>query len=724
MSFDLHHINNKITRPEAWLCDSCEVSHDVWVCLSCGNVGCGRESEGHALKHFKDTKHPISLCLNSKHCFCYLCDDWVIADNKHNELELIRRLLNDVQSQEFSASYTRSGKAIRKKQTAWSLKEARGHRASRGRSIVSYSVQLRQRLRDKYFTATRQYELYIQRKYLNSWRKVLTRKAAGAPAPAGGPAPLEDARTSTPSRAVPVALGAVSTSSMTISPNGGVVDPRAALTMKSPSPESYRANQQIKNDGSGKAASKRKRVRKGLLLPGRVGMTNLGNTCYINSVFQALSNTRAFWKYFIRFRHVNFADSSNGDDAATLVPPPSGAGRGKKRGRRKKEAGGTTDPDILLQTPSNARPPNPLKRQSSVDIYELVKSKANKKENTAVSLCLEIHNLLRVLWSGRWAVVTPNALVFAIWRFVPCFRSFRQQDAHEFFSHFIERLQEELLDESKRHEQLAETAANEDLLISPSVNARFIEHSGISLRTKDVANNMFVGKYRQVIRCDSCKNTSERVFEFKTLNINIPVRLQQDVPRGRRGGTPSCEGEGCTIHDCVNELIAEERMTGDSKYHCDHCECKQDASKTVRISKLPAVLVFHINRTRWDLRGTRKKLMDQVSFPLHNLDLEYACWDECFEDSSEGDDNAGILSSPSIQSRNAKNDSALYSLSAVVSHHGSGMDKGHYSALCLDADSDTWIHYNDRKVSISSDEDVQDAQAYLLFYERTQQSDS
>ena len=35
---------------------------------------------------------------------------------------------------------------------------------------------------------------------------------------------------------------------MTISPNGGVVDPRVALNMKSPSPESYRANQQIKNE--------------------------------------------------------------------------------------------------------------------------------------------------------------------------------------------------------------------------------------------------------------------------------------------------------------------------------------------------------------------------------------------------------------------------------------------------------------------------------------------
>ena len=93
------------------------------------------------------------------------------------------------------------------------------------------------------------------------------------------------------------------------------------------------------------------------------------------------------------------------------------------------------------------------------------------------------------------------------------------------------------------------------------------------------------------------------------------------------------------------------------------------------------------------------------------LDL-YACWDECFNA------NGTVLIATSGTENTSK---AFYSLSAVVRHHGSGMDKGHYSALCLDADSDTWIHYNDRKVSISSENDVQKAQAYLLFYERAQE---
>ena len=60
-----------------------------------------------------------------------------------------------------------------------------------------------------------------------------------------------------------------------------------------------------------------------------------------------------------------------------------------------------------------------------------------------VSLCNEVADLVRVLWSGRWAVVTPYALVYAVWRFVPQFRSYQQQDAQEFFSYLIDSLHAE-----------------------------------------------------------------------------------------------------------------------------------------------------------------------------------------------------------------------------------------------------------------------------------------
>ena len=47
-------------------------------------------------------------------------------------------------------------------------------------------------------------------------------------------------------------------------------------------------------------------------------------------------------------------------------------------------------------------------------------------------LSQEVHSLMRVMWSGKWAVVTPHAVLNAVWRLVPAFRGYSQQDAQEF----------------------------------------------------------------------------------------------------------------------------------------------------------------------------------------------------------------------------------------------------------------------------------------------------
>jgi hypothetical protein len=67
--------------------------------------------------------------------------------------------------------------------------------------------------------------------------------------------------------------------------------------------------------------------------------------------------------------------------------------------------------------------PPRLLRQSTVQCFANTKSKTNKKNPIEkVSLCVELHHLLRVLWSGRWACCTPHALFFAVRRAGQCAR--------------------------------------------------------------------------------------------------------------------------------------------------------------------------------------------------------------------------------------------------------------------------------------------------------------
>ena len=43
-----------------------------------------------------------------------------------------------------------------------------------------------------------------------------------------------------------------------------------------------------------------------------------------------------------------------------------------------------------------------------------------------------MHALMRVMWSGTWALVTPHAVLNAVWRLIPAFHGYTQHDAQEF----------------------------------------------------------------------------------------------------------------------------------------------------------------------------------------------------------------------------------------------------------------------------------------------------
>lgn len=55
-------------------------SEPAWICLVCGNLGCGRNSdEKHALTHATSKKnHPIAMNVLTLQVWCYTCDSEVL----------------------------------------------------------------------------------------------------------------------------------------------------------------------------------------------------------------------------------------------------------------------------------------------------------------------------------------------------------------------------------------------------------------------------------------------------------------------------------------------------------------------------------------------------------------------------------------------------------------------------------------------------------------------
>lgn len=58
-------------------CMNCGGRNDLWMCLICGYVGCGRYTLGHAREHFDSTSHTYAIDLDSQRVWDYAGDGWV-----------------------------------------------------------------------------------------------------------------------------------------------------------------------------------------------------------------------------------------------------------------------------------------------------------------------------------------------------------------------------------------------------------------------------------------------------------------------------------------------------------------------------------------------------------------------------------------------------------------------------------------------------------------------
>uniref|UniRef100_A0A183SHV8 UBP-type domain-containing protein n=1 Tax=Schistocephalus solidus TaxID=70667 RepID=A0A183SHV8_SCHSO len=67
-------------------CADCELRENLWICLICGHVGCGRYGQKHAHRHFQETGHTFALELGKNLVWDYADDAYVhrIAVNQED----------------------------------------------------------------------------------------------------------------------------------------------------------------------------------------------------------------------------------------------------------------------------------------------------------------------------------------------------------------------------------------------------------------------------------------------------------------------------------------------------------------------------------------------------------------------------------------------------------------------------------------------------------------
>jgi ubiquitin carboxyl-terminal hydrolase 5/13 len=80
-------LNQEIVNKNLDHCSNCELSTNLWLCLTCGNTGCGRKNwdgtggNGHGISHFEKSGHPLVVKLGTitaegeASLYCYACNN-------------------------------------------------------------------------------------------------------------------------------------------------------------------------------------------------------------------------------------------------------------------------------------------------------------------------------------------------------------------------------------------------------------------------------------------------------------------------------------------------------------------------------------------------------------------------------------------------------------------------------------------------------------------------
>ncbi|GAA29115.2 ubiquitin carboxyl-terminal hydrolase 44/49, partial [Clonorchis sinensis] len=443
--------------------------------------------------------HPLCIEVNEKFVFCYLCDDFVLNDNAPGDIKLLRMALDAVADQNFEELY----------------------KQKRGRRILRYHMRNAKRATSRLLKADDIQTAVMRHRYsrlswaLRQWWSIY----------------VEKKRLLGPS------------ARLRASPR----KPNAPLTFS----------------------------------PAFTGLRNLGNTCYMNSVLQVLRHTAPFANFVMshapsdilpsakkrRYQNATSLDCTTDQSVPQNFPccldastasrsPPSTPSRHSAVQPPLVPCASVSDvtcsPDrsssVLVNPAFNAKDPSELLvsggglnggRCASLGVKNTQeKLTATSQESDHLgprqtSIYEELYSILRLLWSGQRTVVSPSNLLYSIWTALPAFKGYRQQDAEEFLSVFLDRLQSEM-------HSVSGTAP---------------------LNSRDFVNRTFQGHSVSHVRCSKCNVIACTEEPFSELSLALP---------------PDCyngEATECSLQDLLNQFFSPTPIDGRS-YACRECNSK------------------------------------------------------------------------------------------------------------------------------------------------------
>ncbi|KAL0154323.1 hypothetical protein M9458_050436 [Cirrhinus mrigala] len=742
--FRLGH-GHSILNPQMWRCVDCGTTESVWACLKCSHVACGRYMEEHSLSHYQQTQHPLAMDVRELDVFCFACGDYVLNDNVEGDLKLLRGALSTVRSPgQRSLRSAASDGGVRVCEVARdgprpAMQTALWHRRKtllqgalrRWRSRQQEEHRKREEKQEQEREEKRRQRREVKKRLMGELANVPPRKSARlltqAPRPTLTLIPRKF-------RDPPERLPSV---------------PKQSLLTLSNKPI---ARKPLRNAGRLHRYHASQSSRRRKLAPGVTGLRNLGNTCYMNSILQVLSHLQKFRECFLTLDLCEteelLAKTNHSQGALTALG---------RMGRASGAAAAFSEQNV---------PPS----LSSAELVQPKEPRSSARQQ--MSLCHELHTLFRVMWSGRWSLVSPFAMLHSVWNLIPAFRGYDQQDAQEFLCELLDKVQQELESDGPRKHFLIP-----------------ITQRKLSKQVLKVLNTIFHGQLLSQVTCLSCKRKSNTVEPFWDLSLEFPERYH----RMEKPSAAACQ-QSCSLSEMLAKFTETEALEG-CIYACNFCNRKRrktshkplslsEACKQLLICRLPQVLRLHLKRFRGFLQSLvpntpeparwssdKKLVLDKLCKTLVLQSLAPTCQEVssmpsksliswfrekigvhvAFDQVLNIQPYCCVDAAPTPQ-----REAYTYDLSAVVMHHGKGFGSGHYTAYCYNTEGGEshfpvsapetsftwtahnwckrnpwfkqaahikcvcvagfWVHCNDSEMNVCSVEEVCSTQAYILFY--------
>lgn len=428
------------------------------------------------------------------------------------------------------------------------------------------------------------------------------------------------------------------------------------------------------------------------------GLENFGNTCYCNSMVQALYYTTAFREHVLSYPPLSPADTPDGykpkvnvvvraptEDDAAQPNVKKQLSTAEALARRKQINSGNppaaTQPGVRPEDKPDT--PEYKKKQAMLKgpILELAQENPGAygmNECTFTGLRDIFMTLIDA--SSRTGVLSPQRFLEIFKQDNEMFRNSMHQDAHEFYGLV---LNDVIANVEANAQKLIEEEAkrNQDGLFKSLESALGTVVNGTNSPGTGWVHDIFEGVLTSETKCLTCETTSQRDETFLDLSIDLE--------------------EHSSVTSCLQKFSAEEMLCERNKFHCDHCGGLQEAEKRMKVKRLPKVLALHLKRFKYTEDYSRlQKLFHRVVYPYELRMFNTT-------DDTEDPDR-------------------LYELYAVIVHIGGNAYHGHYVSVIKTEDRG-WLLFDDEMVEPVDKHYVRQffgdkpgmACAYVLFYQET-----